>query len=151
MGVESTILDLSVTPPRVLRPGGVTLEQLRRLLPETEMDPGLVKPDETLKAPGMKYRHYAPHAGVTVLTGPGEVTAEYIRAHCTPRSGVICFDEYAPLFEGLEVHLLGPEGDKGSRPAGCLTPCGNLTTQGSRKSTPSARTRGDWAWPLETG
>lgn len=61
----------------------------------------------------MKYRHYAPHATVTVLTGKGAVTAKYIRRHCTSRSGVICFEEYAPLFEGMEVHLLGPETDQG--------------------------------------
>ena len=72
VGVESTILDLSVAPPRVLRPGGVTLEQLRRLLPETEMDPGLVKAGETPKAPGMKYRHYSPQAGTAVLCFAGE-------------------------------------------------------------------------------
>ena len=76
---------------------------------------GLLGPGEQPKAPGMKYRHYAPHATVTVLTGKGAVTAKYIRSHCTSRSGVICFEEYAPLFEGMEVHLLGPETDKGEQ------------------------------------
>jgi L-threonylcarbamoyladenylate synthase len=118
VGVESTILDLTVTPPRLLRPGGLPLEALEQVVGEIAVDravTGLLGPGEQPRAPGMKYRHYAPHARVTVLTGPGEVTAEYIRAHCTPRSGVICFDEYAPLFEGLEVHLLGPAGDKGEQ------------------------------------
>mgnify|MGYP002869779339 CR=1 FL=1 len=67
VGVESTILDLTVTPPRILRPGGVSLEQLRAVIPETELDPGLVKPDETPKAPGMKYRHYSPRAEVRLV------------------------------------------------------------------------------------
>ena len=115
VGVESTILDLTVTPPRLLRPGGLPLEALERVVGAISVDravTGLLGPDEIPRAPGMKYRHYAPHAQVTVLTGPGGMTANYIRDHCTPRSGVICFDEYAPLFPELEVHLLGPEGDK---------------------------------------
>ena len=67
VGLESTILDLTVTPPRVLRPGGVTLEQLREILGEVELDRGLVLPGETPKAPGMKYRHYAPSAELTLV------------------------------------------------------------------------------------
>ena len=118
VGVESTILDLTVTPPRLLRPGGLPLERLEAVVGEITVDPavtGLLGPEERPRAPGMKYRHYAPHARVTVVTGGGAATAEYIRARCTPRSGVICFEEYAPMFAGLEVHLLGPESDKGEQ------------------------------------
>lgn len=118
VGVESTILDLTVTPPQLLRPGGLPLEALEAVVGKIAIDPavtGMLKNGAQPKAPGMKYRHYAPHAEVTVLTGKGAVTAEYIRQHCTAQSGVICFDEYAPLFEGLEVHLLGPEADKSAQ------------------------------------
>lgn len=118
VGVESTILDLTVTPPQLLRPGGLPLEALEAVVGKIAIDPavtGILKDGAQPKAPGMKYRHYAPHAEVTVLTGKGAVTAEYIRRHCTAQSGVICFDEYAPLFEGLEVHLLGPEADKSAQ------------------------------------
>ena len=118
MGVESSILDLTVSPPQLLRPGGLPLEALEAVVGKIAIDPavtGMLKDGAQPKAPGMKYRHYAPHAEVTVLTGKGAVTAEYIRQHCTDQSGVICFDEYAPLFEGLEVHLLGPEADKSAQ------------------------------------
>lgn len=118
VGVESTILDLTVTPPQLLRPGGMPLEALESVVGTITMDravTGLLKPGEQPKAPGMKYRHYAPHAKVTVVTGAGAVTAEYIRDHSSTDSGVICFEEYAPLFQGLEVHLLGPECDKGEQ------------------------------------
>ena len=118
VGVESTILDLTVTPPQLLRPGGLPLEALEAVVGKITMDPtvtGMLKDGAQPKAPGMKYRHYAPHAKVTVLTGRGAVTAEYIRQHCSAQSGVICFDEYAPLFEGLEIHLLGPEADKSAQ------------------------------------
>ena len=115
VGVESTILDLTMTPPQLLRPGGVPVEAIEAVVGEIGVDPavtGLLHQGEQPKAPGMKYRHYAPNAKVIVLTGRGSVTAEYIRRHSSARSGVICFEEYAPLFQGLEVHLLGPEADK---------------------------------------
>lgn len=115
VGVESTILDLTVMPPQLLRPGGMPVEALAAVVGKIAIDPavtGLLGPGEQPKAPGMKYRHYAPHAKVIVLTGKGAVTAEYIRQHCSAQSGVICFEEYAPLFEGMEVHLLGPETDQ---------------------------------------
>lgn len=65
VGVESTIIDLTVTPPRLLRPGGLPLESLRAVLGEVTVDravTGQVAPGEKPRAPGMKYRHYAPKA-----------------------------------------------------------------------------------------
>ena len=115
VGVESTILDLTVTPPQLLRPGGMPLEALEGVVGEIAVDhavTGQLKPDEKPRAPGMKYRHYAPHAKVTVLTGDGAKTAAYIREKITPGAGVICFDEYAELFPDCITHCLGPEGDK---------------------------------------
>ena len=114
MGVESTIVDLTVTPPRLLRPGGVTLEQLRATLGEVAVDSAvtrLMEAGEHPRAPGMKYRHYAPKAPVTVVKGPPAAAAEYIRAHLEPGDGVICFDEYAPLFPGCPLEQLGPSTD----------------------------------------
>ena len=72
VGVESTIIDLTVTPPRLLRPGGLPLEDLRRILGEVAVDKAVtqkVTGSEPPRAPGMKYRHYAPHAPVTAVTG----------------------------------------------------------------------------------
>ena len=63
VGVESTILDLTETTPRLLRPGGITLEQLKSVLGEVAVDPAVTRlmgAGEKPKAPGMKYRHYAP-------------------------------------------------------------------------------------------
>ena len=118
VGVESTIIDLTCTPPRLLRPGGITLEQLRSVLGEVAVDPAVTRlmgAGERPRAPGMKYRHYAPRAPVTVVTGaPGE-SAAYIAAHAAPGDGVICFDEYLPLFTersaARPVMDLGPAGD----------------------------------------
>ena len=115
VGVESTIIDLTVTPPRLLRPGGLPLEALEEVLGEVAVDKAVrqkLSDGEQAKAPGMKYRHYAPKAPVTVITGTPGASAAYIAAHLTAGSGVICFDEYAPLFEGHIIHRLGPAADK---------------------------------------
>ena len=109
VGVESTILDLSVTPPRVLRPGGVTLEQLRSLLPETEMDPGLVKAGETPKAPGMKYRHYSPQAEVRLLRGEKIRFADYVNSLPDTGTAVLCFAGEEGLFPGKLALAYGRE------------------------------------------
>ena len=119
VGVESTIVDLTCTPPRLLRPGGVTLEQLRDVLGEVEIDPAVVrgmKEGEKPRAPGMAYRHYAPEAPVTVVTGSPEQTAAYIAAHAGERDGILCFDEYIARFPRQDarrqVKYLGPAEDK---------------------------------------
>lgn len=115
VGVESTIVDLTVTPPRLLRPGGLPLEALEEVLGEVAVDKAVrqkLSDGEKAKAPGMKYRHYAPKAPVTVITGTPGASAAYIAAHLTTGSGVICFDEYAPLFGGHIIHRLGPAADK---------------------------------------
>ena len=114
VGVESTIIDLTVTPPRLLRPGGVTLEQLRQVLGTVEVDPAVTRlmgKDEHPRAPGMKYRHYAPKAPVTVVRGAPADAARYIRRHLEDQDGVICFNEFVPLFEGHPVEPIGPAGD----------------------------------------
>lgn len=118
VGVESTIIDVTVTPPRLLRPGGVTLEQLRAVLGEVEVDPAVTRfleAGERPRAPGMKYRHYAPKAPVTVVQGEPAAAAACIRAQVKPGAGVICFDEYEGLFSDCAVRRLGPAGDKATQ------------------------------------
>ena len=115
VGVESTILDLTCDPPRLLRPGGLPLEALEQLIGPIAVDKAVVSPlqeGEQPKAPGMKYRHYAPKAPVTVFTGAPEASAREIARRVGPTTGVICFDEFAHLFPQQEVHTLGPSNDK---------------------------------------
>ena len=155
VGVESTIVDLTCTPPRLLRPGGITLEQLRAALGEVAVDPAVTRlmgAGERPRAPGMKYRHYAPKAPVTVVTGEPERSAAYIAAHAGPGDGVICFEEFLPMYAGgaRPVMSLGPAGTRGSRPGGCSTPCGPSTTPPSPPSGPSARTAAGSGWRSPT-
>ena len=115
VGVESTILDLTCDPPRLLRPGGLPLEALEQVIGPVAVDKAVVSPlqeGEKPKAPGMKYRHYAPKAPVTVFTGAPEASAREIARRAGPTTGVICFDEFVSLFPGKEVHPLGSSNDK---------------------------------------
>ena len=115
VGVESTIVDLTGERPRLLRPGGLPLELLEEVCGTVEVDKAvtqLLAPGEQPKAPGMKYRHYAPKAPVTVVTGNAEQAADYILDHIDEKGGVICFDEFAPLFEAYTIEKLGSVFDK---------------------------------------
>lgn len=112
VGVESTIVDLTERPARLLRPGGVTPEQLREVLGELIVDKAVtaqVSQDEVVKAPGMKYRHYAPQCEVLIVSGGREQAAKYIRAHFAPNDRVLCFEEELPLYEGCAPLAYGRE------------------------------------------
>ena len=115
VGVESTIIDLTTPMPRLLRPGGLPLEQLREVLGEIAVDKAILAPlapGEKPKAPGMKYRHYAPKAPVTVVAGDGLRTARYIRKNLGAHTGVICFAEYTGHFPDCVVESIGPASNK---------------------------------------
>lgn len=114
VGVESTILDLTAAPPRLLRPGGVTLEALQAVLGEVAVDPAVLRQmeaGERPRAPGMKYRHYAPRAPVTVVQAPPADAARYIQNHLEEGDGVLCFAEFIGLFQGCPAVSLGPASD----------------------------------------
>ena len=118
VGVESTIVDLTTSIPRLLRPGGLPLESLEEVLGEVAVDKAVTAPlaaGEKPRAPGMKYRHYAPRAPVTVVTGDGAATAAYIRRQAGANTGVICFTEYQEQFPGCTVRSIGPTGDRGEQ------------------------------------
>jgi Sua5/YciO/YrdC/YwlC family protein len=81
VGVESTILDITVDPPCILRPGGITLEMLREYDQRIYIDPSIMEKGDLNsrpKAPGMKYKHYAPKAKVKIIKGNQEKTIEKI-------------------------------------------------------------------------
>ena len=114
VGVESTVISLAGEQPRLLRPGGISLEQLEAVLGPVVVDRALrekIGDDEKVSAPGMKYRHYAPKAPVTAVTGDPAQTARWIAERLTGRTGVICFDEFAGQFAGHPCHTLGLSAD----------------------------------------
>lgn len=84
IGLESTIVDVTVMPPQILRPGYITKEMLEQVLEKIDTDVTIMRADsgQAPKAPGMKYRHYAPRGELTIVEGPPERVAEYINS-CT--------------------------------------------------------------------
>ena len=121
VGVESTIVDLTEERPRLLRPGGIGPEELLEVLGDLVVDKAVtaqIDQDEVVKAPGMKYRHYAPSEPVVIVSGSREKAAEYIRAHFTPGDRVLCFEEELPLYEGCAPLSYGQEADVNTLSAG---------------------------------
>ena len=128
IGVESTIVDVSSEVPAVLRPGAITMEMLEAVLGDVSVDPAILGPlsaDVRPKAPGMKYKHYAPKADLT-LVEPEDVDRENgldekqlqamigkvrelsrgkIEAGC--RVGVICTDESRHCYTDGAVRSIG--------------------------------------------
>lgn len=93
VGVESTVITLCTGVPRVLRPGGVTVEQLRAVLGAVEVDDAVLhqlKAGETAASPGMKYKHYAPRADITIVRGSLAQFREYA-AKQKEDAFVLCF------------------------------------------------------------
>lgn len=110
IGIESTIVDMTSEPPVILRPGYVTKEMLEEVIGEVRLDPTLLtKPTEDLhpKAPGMKYRHYAPKAELTLYEGDIKKVTETIfeemlkKVKQGKRVAVIATEESKLIYDGL--------------------------------------------------
>ena len=121
VGVESTIVDLTEERPRLLRPGGITPEQLISVLGDLVVDKAVtaqVDKDAVVKAPGMKYRHYAPSEPVVIVSGSREKAAAYIHRHFEPGDRVLCFEEELPLYADCDPLSYGQEADVNTLSAG---------------------------------
>lgn len=124
VGVESTIVDLTEDRPRLLRPGGITPEQLLAVLGDLVIDQAVtaqLDKNAVVKAPGMKYRHYAPQEPVVIVAGSREKAARYIRAHMGPNDRVLCFQEELPLYEGCAPLAYGWEAEPETLSAGLFS------------------------------
>lgn len=121
VGVESTIVDLTEERPRLLRPGGVTPEQLVEVLGDLVIDKAVtaqIDKDAVVKAPGMKYRHYAPQEPVVIVAGSREKAAAYIHNHFVPGDRVLCFEEELELYRDCNPLAYGREDDVATLSAG---------------------------------
>jgi L-threonylcarbamoyladenylate synthase len=121
IGVESTVLDMTVDPPRILRPGGTPYEVLKRILRRVELHPVAVAEKELavdeVRSPGMKHKHYAPDADVIVVEGelssvPSKVEelAEFYMRRGS-KVGVLATDETAGYYRADVVKSLGSRKD----------------------------------------
>ena len=100
IGLESTIVDFSVDPPVLRRPGGITLEQVQSLVPEVVTQAEQASADEPQTAPGQLQRHYAPRATLTLFEGDPARVVERIAA-----------DARTAVAQGSRVGILAPEDD----------------------------------------
>ena len=115
VGVESTIVDCTVNPPLVLRPGGITLEMLKEVDKNIEIDKGLLSNSKDFKpkAPGMKYRHYAPNAKLKIIKGNRKKTIEKINEmvqnyiDAGKRVGILTTKENSSSYVNGEKVILG--------------------------------------------
>ena len=113
VGVESTVVSFAVNPPRLLRPGGITVEQLKEIIPDLIIDPAVTaEPEKGVKvaSPGMKYKHYSPKADVVLVSGSSKDFVNYCNENKDSIETVLCFDEDVP-FLNLPFVSLGAEKD----------------------------------------
>ncbi len=120
IGLESTIVDLTVEPPQILRPGYITQEMLNEVLGQVDVDKTILDNTSGLapKAPGMKYRHYAPKGDLTIVTGEAEEVVAYINeqaagfASTGKKVGIIASDEMLQQYRAAIVKNVGNRTDE---------------------------------------
>ncbi len=112
VGVESTVITLASNPPRLLRPGGITPEELQSVLGEIKIDPAVLNPleeGEKASSPGMKYKHYSPKANVILVDGDFDQYCDYVNTHKEEGVMALCYDGEEA---SLEVSALSYGGEK---------------------------------------
>jgi L-threonylcarbamoyladenylate synthase len=121
IGVESTVLDMTVDPPQVLRPGGTPYEVLKKVLGNVELNPVAIAekalPIEKTRSPGVKHKHYAPNADVIVVEGEVSAITRKVKVltefymqkdHIV---GVLATDETVEHYKAGVVKSLGSRSD----------------------------------------
>ena len=132
VGVESTVITLCEATPTLLRPGGVTPEQLREVLGEVNIHPAvthMLEKGVRATSPGMKYKHYAPKTRVVIIKGSLEKTAEYVRSR-GGNPAVMCFEGEEDKF-GVPFVTYGREHDGLSQARGIFGALRSLDALGA--------------------
>ena len=126
IGLESTIVDLTEDVVTILRPGYINMDMLREVVGEVRMDPGIVYNDKGTtsgarpKAPGMRYKHYAPKGDLTIISGEEDIVVATINQMTKEaldkgqRVGIIATSESADRYKDGQVLVIGDRSDEGS-------------------------------------
>ena len=121
IGIESTIIDLTEEKPMILRPGYITPEMLSKVLQEeVVIDPGIIAADDTRKpkAPGMKYKHYAPKAEMIIVDGTQDAVIDKINELTAAKRAegkkvaVIATDETKERYDAQVILSMGRRSDE---------------------------------------
>ena len=120
VGVESTVLDLTGETPCILRPGAITAEDVANAVGKCDVAPSVMRPlkeGENAPSPGMKHRHYAPIAKMTVYIGSDEAVSSAINARYDQNDNavILAHDSAVPLFGNRRVFSLGNTPQEGAR------------------------------------
>ena len=137
VGVESTVLTLATPVPTLLRPGGITVEQIESVLGmKINVSDAVLKPlakGQTAASPGMKYKHYSPKADITIVRGDSDKFRAFIEALPTgDSSAVLCFEEEEQQFCGRTVVTMGRESDPLSQTHALFTSLRRLDELGAK-------------------
>lgn len=95
VGLESTVITVATEPPTLLRPGGITVEQLEEVIGEISIDKGVTQmldANAIVASPGMKYKHYSPKARIIILKGNQTEYINYINTNKDSSTGALCYD-----------------------------------------------------------
>lgn len=117
VGLESTVITLAVDPPRLLRPGKITVEQIESVIGKIEVDDAVLhqlKNGEKAASPGMKYKHYAPKASVVLLKGSTAAYIDFVNNHIESGTAALCYDDDIEKLK-LKSFSLGKSGDYSSQ------------------------------------
>lgn len=122
IGVESTIVDMTVNPPMILRPGAITKEMLEEVVGEVTIDPVILSADskDAPKAPGMKYRHYAPKAKLIIVDGQMPEVVKAIKQIAFEQKrlgykvGIIATNETVDLYTTGVIKCIGSRSNENS-------------------------------------
>ncbi len=116
VGVESTVIDCTSAVPTILRPGGITKEQLEAVIGTVSLDPALKDEKEKPKSPGMKYTHYAPKAPLSIVEGSREFIQRLVDEKKEEgfKVGVLTTEEYQHVYNADVVLSCGVRSDLAS-------------------------------------
>jgi len=113
VGVESTVIDCTDSVPVILRPGGVSHEDIEKVIGEVMLDKALVNKDSAPKSPGMKYTHYAPNAPLYLVQAPKERIQELVAEERSngKKAGVLTTEENQEYYQADYIFVCGKRAD----------------------------------------
>ena len=108
VGVESTVITLATNPPRLLRPGFVTVEDIEAVIGPIEVDNAVLfklETEEKVASPGMKYKHYSPKAKVVLIDGSDDAFVSFVNKQFEADNNIaaICYDEDESLINASTI------------------------------------------------
>ncbi len=133
VGVESTVISFCCNPPRLLRPGAVTAEELEKIIPDLVIDKAVLaepQKDQKVESPGMKYKHYAPATESYLVEGTSESFCELVNSQddCL----AVCFDEESSMIR-IPKLVYGKNGDEMSLAHGVFSVLRQVDSFGVKK------------------